>query len=110
MRKISFWGLLVLLQMSAAVWAEQTIENVTVVALSPLDKSAVVRLSGQSMQVLKPGDTINGTEWSLTQILTNKLVFEERLSAADLNGPSRVVWLHKAVNGISEVEYPAMPN
>ncbi len=99
--------LVVLLLVSSAAWAEQSVESVVVVALSPLDKSAVVRLSNQGMQVLKPGDTIRGTELRLTQILTDKLVLKE---SAGTTGSSRVVWLHKAVNGSSAVEYPEIPN
>jgi len=109
MRNIKCWVLIVLLQMSAAAWAGQTTENVIVVALSPLDKSAVVRSSGQGMQVLKLGDSIHGTELSLIQVLTNKLVFEERMSHAGANGASRIVWLHKVVDDFAEVEYPETP-
>lgn len=98
--------LAVLLMISTAAWAGQGVENIVIVALSPLDKSAVVRLPDQGMQVLKPGDAIRGTELSLTQVLTDKLVLEE---SADVTGASRVIWLHKAVNGFSAVEYPEIP-
>lgn len=101
--KVSPWILAVLLLVSSAAWAQQSIESLVVVALSPLDKSAVVRLSNQGMQVLKPGDTIRGTELRLTQVLTDKLVLED---SAGTTAASRVVWLHKAVNGFSAVEYP----
>jgi len=109
MRKLNYWVFLLLLHMPAAVWAQPEIEEVVVIALSPLDESAVVRLSNQGLQVIKPGDTVRGTDLSLIQVLTNKLVFEEKPGHVDSNTSGRVVWLHKAVNGISAIEYPAVP-
>lgn len=98
--------LTILLLLSTAVFAQQGVDRIVVVALSPLDKSAVVRLPDQGMQVLKPGDRIRGTDLSLTQVLTDKLVLKER---SDSTGTGRVVWLHKAINGSSTVEYPEVP-
>jgi hypothetical protein len=109
MGKMNYWILFALLQMSTYVWAEQAIDNVIVVALSPLDKTAVVRLPNQVMQVLKTGDSIQGTELKLTRVLTNKLVFEQMPEPSSSNRTGRIVWLHRAVNGISEVEYLDTP-
>jgi hypothetical protein len=103
--KIKLFIVLVLLQMSASVWGGWAIEDVVVVALSPLDKSAVVRLPNRSLQVLKQGDGIHGTDLILTLVLTNKLVLQGRPSLSSSNGAGRIVWLHRAVGGISKVEY-----
>ncbi len=110
MRGISALLLLMLLQMPICAWAEQLIEDVVVVAISPLDKSAILRLPDRTMQVLKLGEEIPGTELQLTRILIDKLVFETRLDSGYSNGANQVVWLHKAVDGISNVEYPQAPN
>ncbi len=105
-KRLSCWVLVVLVQLSRTLCAEQNIEDIVVVALSPLDRSTVVQFPDQSMQVLKPGDFIRGTELSLTQVLTDKLVLEQVQGHSGSNGQSRIVWLHRLVNGTSEVEYP----
>lgn len=105
MGKLNCLVLLVLSHMSVSAWAGQIIEDVVVVALSPLDKTAVVRLPNHSMQVLKPGDSIQGTELRLTKVLTNKLEFEGRPVLPSPNGTGRKIWVHKAVRGLSKVEY-----
>ena len=103
MRKLRSVLLLAVLQMPLVVFAEQSTNDVVLVALSPMDNKAIVRLPSNNMQVLQPGDTIQGTRFKLIQVLTNKLLL-------NINDSKQIVWMHKAVNGYSAVEYPEMLN
>lgn len=98
-------GLIVLMVLSVNVFAEESLEGVALIALTPINNQAVVQFSDKKMQVLKVGDTINGTEAKMLQVLTNKIVLENNVSSGVDRKSKEKVWLHKAVNGKSRVQY-----
>lgn len=95
-------GLLVLCL--SAPWAvAEPLENLALLALSPVDGQAVLQLPNHKMQVLKVGESIDGTRITLRQVLNDKAIFQE---VVHQNQQDRIetVWLHKAQNGASRIE------
>lgn len=78
----------------ATVSSAASLEDVTVMALGPVDGRAVVKTSDGKMQVLKLGDTVPGTQAVVTQVLTDKLVVEE---AQERGGQTskQTIWILK---------------
>ena len=60
------------------------------------------------MQVVKVGDSIQGTQAKLTQVLTqvltDKIVLKELLEKEDGSEKQEAVLLYKAKNGVSRIE------
>lgn len=86
-----------------AVAEEGALEDVAVMALSPIDSQAVIKLPDAKMQVLKVGEKIQGINATLVQVLGDRLVFEKAPTKA--GGAVEVVWLYRAEQGVSRVEY-----
>ncbi|HEX5057248.1 MAG TPA: hypothetical protein VFX02_12230 [Gammaproteobacteria bacterium] len=104
MKGWKFYMLALLLGSQVAI-AGETLQDITVLALSAPDGRAVVRLPDDKMQVLKPGDAVDGTQAKVLQVLADKLVLEETV-ADEKSGEKRreTVWLYKAVDGKSRIE------
>ena len=73
-----------------------TLEQLTVMALGPLDGRAVVKLPNGKMKVLKIGETIPGTQATVQQVLSDKLVVEEIIKKKGSPPVKQTVWIHKA--------------
>ena len=71
-----------------------TLEELNVMALGPLDGRAVVKSADGKMQVLKIGDTIPGTQATVKQVLTDRLVVEETIDK-DGRTVKQTVWIYK---------------
>lgn len=84
------------------------LEQLKLLALAPLDGRAVLLLPTKQMLVLKVGDTVPGTRAVLTQVLADKLVFEEAPQGA---AGKQLVWMHKSpANQAAKVErFSALP-
>ena len=69
------------------------LEDITIMALGPLDGRAVVKTAQGKMQVLKVGDNVPGSQAVVKQVLTDRLVVE----AKDESQPGRkiTVWIYK---------------
>ena len=63
----------------ATVVYGRNLESLTVMALAPLDGRTGVKTADGKMQVLKIGDTIPGTQATVKQVLTDRLVVEEAI-------------------------------
>lgn len=85
----------VLTGFGAPVWAVTQLEDLTVMALGPLDGRAVVKLPDGKMQVLKLGDTIPDTKATVQQVLTDKLVVEETIEKEGKPKVKQTVWILK---------------
>ncbi|HEX5057348.1 MAG TPA: hypothetical protein VFX02_12735 [Gammaproteobacteria bacterium] len=79
------------------------LDGVAVMALSPADGSAVVKLESGRMQVVKAGAAIEGMGVTLVQVLPDKLVLEE-VSEENGNKTKTTVWLYKAQHGVSQLQ------
>lgn len=93
-----------LLAVLSSAAAAESLEGYTVMALSPLDERAVIKLPDNKMQVLKPGDAIDGTQATVEQVLTDRLVLEETITLESGGEGIETVWFYKAVDGRSRVE------
>lgn len=89
-------GLLALLTGALPVWADTRLEDLSVMALGPVDGRAVVKTADGKMQVLKIGDSVPGTKAVVTQVLTDKLVVEETIEKKDEPPVKQTVWIYKA--------------
>lgn len=90
---VMFAGLVTLVSVPIASSAA-SLEDVTVMALGPVDGRAVVKTPDGKMQVLKLGDTVPGTQAVVTQVLTDKLVVEETLEKGGQTS-KQTVWISK---------------
>lgn len=76
------------------------LERLIVVALAPMDGRAVIKLPDGEMQVVQPGDQLLGDAITVVQVLTDKLVVEERLKPSGTPALKRLAWVYQApVNG-----------
>jgi len=71
------------------------LDDLTVLALGALDGRAVVKTADGKMHVLKVGDAIPGTGATITQVHTDKLVVEEKVTAEGALPAPQTVWVHK---------------
>ena len=79
------------------------LDQVSVMALGPLDGRAVIRGADGKLTVLKLGDIISGTNARVIQVLPDRLVLEDRIAKADSEPVLETVWLYKAdTSGRSE--------
>jgi len=83
-RKILTWLAFVSLCMSSIT----TYADTLVMALSPQDNRAVIQNDAGKMQVLSPGDKVDGS--TVLQILSDKLVLRD--------AQGEMVWLFKSKN------------
>lgn len=75
-------------------------ETLRLLALGVQDSRAVVMLPTRQLIILKPGDTVPGTQAVVKEILPTKLVLEEAGGSV-----RQLVWLYKAQgNAASRVE------
>lgn len=72
------------------------LERLTVVALAPMDGRAVIKLPDGEMQVVQPGDQLPGATITVVQVLTDKLVVEERLNPSRTSALKRLAWIYQA--------------
>jgi hypothetical protein len=72
------------------------LERLAVVALAPMDGRAVIKLPGGEMQVVQPGDQLLGDVITVVQVLTDKLVVEERLNPSGTSALKRLAWVYQA--------------
>jgi len=85
-----FWG-----ELASAV----SLDELSVMALGPLDGQAVVKNADGKMSVLRTGDSIPGTNAVLRQVLTDKLVIEETIEREGQPAVKQTVWVFKAKAG-----------
>jgi hypothetical protein len=92
------------------------LERLTVVALAPMDSRAVIKLPDGEIQVVQPGDQVLGDAITVVQVLTDKLVVEERLNPSATPALKRLAWVYQAPvsGGYSRVvrlrqEVPVLP-
>jgi hypothetical protein len=76
-----------------------TLERLTVVALVPMASRAVIKLPDGEMQVVQPGDQLPGDAITVVQVLTDKLVVEERLNPSGTSALKRLAWVYQAPVG-----------
>jgi len=72
------------------------LERLTVVALAPMAGRAVIKLPNGEMQVVQPGDQLPGDAITVVQVLTDKLVVEERLNPSGTLALKRLAWVYQA--------------
>jgi len=72
------------------------LERLTVVALAPMANRAVIKLPDGEMQVVQPGDQLPGAAITVVQVLTDKLVVEERLNPSETPALKRLAWIYQA--------------
>ena len=75
------------------------LERLTVVALAPMAGRAVIKLPDGEMQVVQPGDQLPGAAITVVQVLTDKLVVEERLNPSGTPALKRLAWIYQAPVG-----------
>ena len=71
------------------------LENLTIMAVGPMDGRAVVKGADGKLKVLKLGDTLPGTSAKLTQVLADKLVVEETVGKKGQPPVKQTVWIYK---------------
>jgi hypothetical protein len=86
---------LALIPMLASAASQGRLEDLTVLALGALEGRAVVKTPDGKMQVLKVGDTIANTQAVVTQVLGDKIVVEEPVTAGGQT-KRQVTWISKA--------------
>lgn len=72
--------------------AEVRLESLKLLALGPNDGRVVIQFPDKKMLVLHVGETVPGTHAVLTEVLTDKAVFDE--AAAPSQG-KQAVWMWK---------------
>ena len=72
------------------------LENLTIMAVGPMDGRAVVNGADGKLSVLKLGDTLPGTNAKLTQVLADKLVVEETVGKKGQPPVKQTAWIFKA--------------
>lgn len=91
-----FWPLMVM--------ADTGLDNATVLALSPYDKSVVIKLPDAEMQALTMGQSLEGIDAVLVDVLDDRAVFEEIVINESGTKAEETVWIYKAENGVSRVQ------
>lgn len=71
------------------------LDELTVMALGPLDGRAVIKTGDEKMHVLKIGDAIPGTQAIIQQVLTDKVVVEETVENKDASAKRQAIWIFK---------------
>ena len=71
------------------------LDELTVMALGPLDGRAVIKTGDEKMHVLKIGDAIPGTQAVIQQVLTDKVVVEETVENKDASAKRQAIWVFK---------------
>lgn len=102
MKKVIFAMIFCALPLSA--YAVDTLNNISVMALGPLDGRAVVQLPNGSMQILKAGDAIIDTDIKVLQVLSDRLVLQDTVKGKDGDMIKQMVWVYKAIHGESRVQ------
>jgi hypothetical protein len=80
------------------------LDDYRVMALSPIDERAVVQSPDNRMTVVEPGDSIEGTRATVKQVLTDRLVLEEKVTRESGMEDIETVWVYKAAGGESKVQ------
>jgi len=91
---VSIISTLLLTPMALAADATR-LEDLTVMALGPLDGRAVIKLPDGKMQVLKINDVVSGTQARVQQVLPDKLVLEETIEQPGKPTVKQIVWISK---------------
>ena len=78
--------------------------NIVVMALSAFDSRAVVKSAQGKLQMMKPGDVVQGTAATLLEVLDDRLVFEEIIMKPSGLKVKKTTWVYKAMNGTSQVK------
>ena len=86
------------------VSAETLLDKTVVLALSPFDQHAVVKLPEQEMQALKTGQAVEGVDARLVEVLEDRAVFEEIVLGDNGLKVKETVWVYKAKQGVSRVQ------
>jgi len=76
--------------------AETKLEDLSIMALGPLDGRAVVKTAEGKLQVLKLGDTLPGTQAKLIQVLADKLVVEDTVGKEGQPPVKQTAWILKS--------------
>jgi hypothetical protein len=76
--------------------AEDLLARLTVLALEPVAGQAVVQGPDGSLHLVRLDDQLQGTNATLVQVLSDKLVLEERSPGTGQGPVQRLVWLYKA--------------
>ena len=87
-------GLLSSLLFASSQITATELDEFSVLVLGPLDGRAVVKLPNGKMQVVGNGETLPGTQATVKQILSDRLVVEE--AVGDDVREAQTVWLYKA--------------
>lgn len=67
--------------------------------LGPLDGRVVIKASDGKLHVLKVGDTLPGSQAVIEQVLNDKIVASETITAADKTTKKVTGWISKAAPG-----------
>jgi len=78
--------------------AATELNEFSVLMLGPLDGKAVVKLPDGKMKVIGMSETLPGTQAVVKQILSDRLVVEERGSGNGNTSAAQTVWLYKVAN------------
>ncbi len=82
-----------LLLMAMPFASQAGLDDITVMALGPVDGRAVIKTADGKMQVLKVGDKVQGTKAIVKQVLTDRLVVTDLV---DSKPPiEQDVWIYK---------------
>jgi hypothetical protein len=84
------------LLLALSIEAGGALERLTVVALAPMAGRAVIKLPSGELQVVQPGDRLLGDAITVMQVLTDKLVVEERLNPGGTSALKRLAWVYQA--------------
>lgn len=96
MKKLLKIGLLCSLLLVCGQGIAAALEDFSVLILGPLDGRAVIKLPDGKMQVVGTGQTLPGTQATVKQILSDRLVVEDLLEGDP--PAAQTVWLYKAAN------------
>src|SRR5688500_2952063 len=91
---LAAFGLLFFLTSPRPSTAEMSLENLSVLALAPLEERAVVKSPDGALHVIRHGDPLPGTSAKVLQVLPDKLVVEKRNGSKSGSGTHQV-WIYK---------------
>jgi len=92
------YGLLFSLLFTGSQLTATELNEFSVLMLGPLDGKAVVKLPDGKMKVIGMSETLPGTQAVVKQILSDRLVVEDRVSGDADTPATQTVWLYKVAN------------
>jgi hypothetical protein len=91
-----FRGVWLAFLLSAPVSADE-LSGIRILALSPADARVVLKDEAGQVRILVPGDTLLGNDFTVRQVLADRLVLEE----ASADGSREMIWLFKPRSAVA---------